>query len=70
MNRHWTAGIIAGFALALALAGCEAKKNESSQAPADQPQSMAGPTERSDAPVTPAPPAAERPGPAGQADRP
>jgi hypothetical protein len=66
MNKYWIAGVLSGFALALVLAGCEAKKDESSQAPADQPQSMAGPTERSDAPIAPAPPAAERPGAGGQ----
>jgi hypothetical protein len=66
MNKYWIAGVLSGFALALVLAGCEAKKDESSQAPADQPRSMGGPTERSDAPIAPAPPAAERPGAAGQ----
>jgi hypothetical protein len=69
MNKHWnqwTAGILSGFALGLVLTGCEAKKNESSQAPADQPQSMANPSETRDAPIAPAPPAAERPGAAGQ----
>ncbi len=66
MNKHWIAGVLSGVALGLVLTGCEAKKNESSQAPADQPQSMTGPTERRDAPIAPAPPAAERPGAAGQ----
>ena len=66
MDKYWIAGVLSGFALALVLTGCEAKKDETSQAPADQPRSMANPMETRDAPIAPAPQATERPGAAGQ----
>ena len=66
--NRWTAGMVSGFALVVLLAGCEAKKNESSQTPADPSQSMATgqQPEGRDAPLSPAPDAAQRPGVAGQ----
>jgi len=69
MERNWTMGILSGFALAAFLTGCEAKKDQSSQAPQDQSRSMAGQPETREAPVAPAPQPQERPG-AGPQDQP
>jgi hypothetical protein len=66
MGRNWTMGIVSGFALAAFLAGCEAKRDESSQVPQDQSQSMAGQPDRREVPVAPVPQPEERPGPAQQ----
>jgi len=62
MAKNWTTGIVSGIALAALLAGCEGKKNESSQAPQDQSRSMAGQPDRREAPIAPAPQPEERPG--------
>lgn len=66
MTNHWsrwTAGILAGLTMTALVAACESKKSETSQAPADESRSMAaGPAERRDMPVTPAPDAEQRPG--------
>jgi uncharacterized lipoprotein len=71
-TNRWRAAILSAFALALVLAGCESKRNESSPTPGDQSRSMSEPAEKRDMtpPANPSdvnPPAAqpERPGRAG-----
>jgi hypothetical protein len=69
MKKNWhrgTAGVLSGLALTFVLAGCESKKDEPAQIPADSPRSMAEPSERRDAPIAPAPPAQDRPGAVGK----
>jgi hypothetical protein len=62
MERNWKMGILSGFVLAAFLAGCEAKRDESSQTPQDQSRSMPGQPDRREAPATPSPQPEERPG--------
>jgi hypothetical protein len=70
MKHNWTMGILSGFVLAAFLAGCEAKKDESSQAPQDQSRSLAGQPEKREAPMAPQSQPEERPGAGPQQDQP